>query len=184
MTFPIKLMEEGYRVRNYCWTIIQTIYFVKAYDSYNTLHQKYTNTEKMQSTWKTEHVLCFLKAGGSRISNMTFPRVKSKLHTYKYIFCINRGFNDIKYDTRTNNNNDPDPMTMDPTPTDPMTTNSYQTTMNPDRILNLPPFISALNYKLYSYSHHARAVVCGGSINCFHPLEAATSANGKNKAPP
>ena len=79
---------------------------------------------------------------------------------------------------------DPDPMTMDPTPTDPMTTNSYQTTMNPDRILNLPPFISALNYKLYSYSHHARAVVCGGSINCFHPLEAATSANGKNKAPP
>ena len=77
-------MEEGYRVRNYCWIIIQTIYFVKAYDSYNTLHQKYTNTEKMQSTWKTEHVLCFLKAGGSKISNMTFPRVKSKLHKYTH----------------------------------------------------------------------------------------------------
>ena len=132
----------------------------------------------------------FFKSRGFKNIKYDIPACQkqiTQIHTYKhiiYIFWKNRGFNDIKYDTRTNNNNDPDPMTMDPTPTDPMTTNSYQTTMNPDRILNLPPFISALNYKLYSYSHHARAVVCGGSINCFHPLEAATSANGKNKAPP
>ena len=137
-------------------------------------------------------MLCFLKAGGSKISNMTFPRVKSKLHKYthtniSFIYFGKTGASMISNmipEPTTTTTTDPDPMTMDPTPTDPMTTNSYQTTMNPDRILNLPPFISALNYKLYSYSHHARAVVCGGSINCFHPLEAATSANGKNKAPP
>ena len=32
----------------------------------------YTNTQ-IRSAWKTHHVLYFLKAWGSRISNMTFP---------------------------------------------------------------------------------------------------------------
>ena len=36
------------------------------------IHSTHTNTQ-MRSAWKTHHVLYFLKAWGSRISNMTFP---------------------------------------------------------------------------------------------------------------
>ena len=78
-------MEEGYTESEIIvglsykpyilWKLMTpTIHYIK-----NTQIQK-----KMQSTWKTEHVLCFLKAGGSKISNMTFPRVKSKLHKYTH----------------------------------------------------------------------------------------------------
>ena len=62
------------------------------------------------------HVLYFLNAAGSRISNMTFPRIKCKIHKFtntqirKYtntkclkdptcaIFLKSMGFKDIKYD--------------------------------------------------------------------------------------
>ena len=78
-------MEEGYTESEIIvglsykpyilWKLMTpTIHYIK-----NTQIQK-----KMQSTWKTEHVLCFLKARGSKISNMTFPRVKSKLHKYTH----------------------------------------------------------------------------------------------------
>ena len=153
MTFPIKLMEEGRRdteseiIVDYHTNHIfcESLWLLQYTTSKIHKYRKNAKYLKDQTC-----AMFFFKTGGSRISNMTF-KFKSKLYTYKYIIYIfwkNRGFNDIKYDTRTNNNNDPDPMTMDPTPTDPMTTNSYQTTMNPDRILNLPPFISALNYHL------------------------------------
>merc|ERR1711953_660285 len=64
----------------------------------------------------TQHVLYFLKAWDSRISNMTFPCIKCKIHKYtitqirKYtntkclkdptcaIFLKSMGFKDIKYD--------------------------------------------------------------------------------------
>ena len=86
MTFPIKLMEEGYRVRNYCWTIIQTIYFVKAYDSYNTLHQKYTNTEKNAKYLKDRTCAMFFKSRGFKNIKYDIPACQKQItHIQIYI---------------------------------------------------------------------------------------------------
>ena len=81
----------------------------------NTPIHKYANTQ-IQSAQKTQHVLYFLKAWDSRISNMTFPCIKWKIHQYpntqicKYtnkkclkdptcaISFKRMGFKDIKYD--------------------------------------------------------------------------------------
>ena len=59
-------------------------YDIPVYQMENTPIHKYANTQ-IQSAQKTQHVLYFLKAWDSRISNMTFPCIKCETHKYTNI---------------------------------------------------------------------------------------------------
>ena len=69
-------------------------YNIPVYQMWNTQIHKYTNTQ-IKSALKTQHMLYFWKSLDSRISNMTFPCIKFKIHKHKNMHIIISSYRSI-----------------------------------------------------------------------------------------